>query len=66
MTTAQVRALVSALRDIVEVLADAEPADKAQLNNELGVSLTYDPTGTVHVQALPRGVQVRVGGGLVP
>jgi len=63
MTTEQVKALVAALRDIVDVLADAEPADKAELYNQLGVSLRYDPAGMVSVQAHPRGVQVRVGGG---
>jgi hypothetical protein len=30
---------------------------------ELGVNLTYSPDGRVNVQVLPRGVNVRVGGG---
>ena len=59
----QARALVEALRDIVDVLADADPADKAELYAELGVSPTYHTDGRVAVEALPRGVQVRVGGG---
>ncbi|MFP5489005.1 MAG: zinc ribbon domain-containing protein, partial [Acidimicrobiia bacterium] len=63
LSTDHVKALATALRDIVAVLADAEPADRALLYEELGVTLTYDPSGQVHVQALPRGVQVRVGGG---
>ncbi len=63
MTTEQVKALVGALRQIIDVLSDAEPADKAELYSELGVSLRYDPDGIVTVQAHPRGVQVRVGGG---
>ena len=63
LTPAQVKALVKTLRDIVDVLADAEPTDKAELYNQLGVSLRYDPAGMVSVQAHPRGVQVRVGGG---
>ena len=63
LTKTQVKALISAMRDIVEVLADAEPADKAELYNELGVSLEYHPDGTVAVKAQPRGVKVRVGGG---
>ncbi len=63
MTADQVKALVKALRDIVDVLADAEPADKSELYDQLGISLSYDPDGTVSVQAHPRGVQVRVGGG---
>jgi site-specific DNA recombinase len=63
LTKTQVRALIAALRDIVEVLAGADSADKAELYNELGVSLEYHPDGTVAVKAQPRGVKVRVGGG---
>jgi site-specific DNA recombinase len=63
LTSNEVQALVKALRDIVDVLATAEPADKAELYNELGISLRYDPTGSVAVMAEPRGVQVCVGGG---
>jgi site-specific DNA recombinase len=59
----EVKALVTALRDIVGVLRDAEPADKAELYAELGVRLSYRPDGPVAVEALPRGVEVRVGGG---
>jgi hypothetical protein len=54
--------MITALRDIVTVLADADPADKASLYDELGITLSYRPNGTVNVQALPRGVEVRVGG----
>jgi hypothetical protein len=59
----QVKALLESLRDIVGTLAAADPADKADLYRELGVTLRYDPSGTVAVQAQPRGVSVRVGGG---
>ena len=45
------------------MLADAEPADKAELYDQLGVTLTYNPDGPVTVKAQPRGVNVRVGGG---
>jgi hypothetical protein len=62
LTKSQTRALVDALRDIVDILAEADPADKTELYAELGVSLTYHTDGRVAVQALPRGVQVRVGG----
>jgi hypothetical protein len=48
----------------VSTLADADPEDKAELYRELGVNLTYSPDGRVNVQVLPRGVSVRVGGGL--
>lgn len=54
---------IPSLRDIVEVLAAADPEDKSELYAQLGVSLSYDPTGTVTVQAHPRGVTVGVGGG---
>ena len=64
LTKNQVRALVAGLRDIVSTLADADPEDRAELYRELGVNLTYSPDGRVNVQVLPRGVNVRVGGGL--
>ena len=63
LTKPEVKALVTALRDIVGVLRDADPADKAELYAELGLNLTYHPDGRVAVEALPRGVEVRVGGG---
>ena len=63
LTSSQVRALVDALRDIVTVLAEANPEDKAELYGELGVNLTYHPEGRVSVEMHPRGVNVRVGGG---
>jgi hypothetical protein len=45
--------LVEALRDIVDVLADADPAHKAELYAELGVSLTYPIDGRVAVLGPP-------------
>ena len=63
MTTEQVKALVTALRDIVAVRADADPVGRAAVYNDFGVALTYTPDGSVGVQAHRRGVQVRVGGG---
>ena len=63
LTNEQVKALVKALKDIVTVLADAQPADKTELYDRLGISLAYDPDGTVIVESRPRGVQVCVGGG---
>lgn len=54
---------MKALKDIVTVLADTEPADKAELYDQLGISLAYGPDGTVTVESQPRGVTVRVGGG---
>jgi hypothetical protein len=63
LTAKEVKALVDALRDIVGVLAAADPEDKSELYAQFGVSLSYLPTGTVTVTAEPRGVTVRVGGG---
>lgn len=62
LTAEQVKALVAALRDIVDVLADADPTAKAEVYNDLGLQLDYSPDGTVSVEARPRGVIVRVGG----
>ncbi|MEO6628392.1 MAG: hypothetical protein ABIP03_07455 [Aquihabitans sp.] len=63
MTTKQVKALICALCDIVDVLAEADPTAKAEVYNDLGLKLDYSPTGTVSVEARPRGVIVGVGGG---
>ena len=37
------------LKDIVAVLADADPDDKRAIYDELGVNLTYHPDGSMHV-----------------
>jgi hypothetical protein len=50
-------------QSVIDVLADAEPQDKTELYDQLGISLAYDPDGTVTVESRARGVQVRVGGG---
>ncbi len=63
LTSSQVRALVEALHDIVTVLAEADPDDRADLYAELGLNLTYHPEGRVTVEMKPRGVRVGVGGG---
>jgi hypothetical protein len=61
LTAPQVRAFVEALRDIVAVLAEADPEDNAELYSGLGVNLNH-PEGHVTVQMKPRGIEVRVGG----
>lgn len=43
MTKQEIRDLVTALGNIRAVLADAEPADKAEVYRQLGLKLTYDP-----------------------
>ena len=55
LTREQVKALVNALTDIVEVLAQAEPQDKTELYDQLGISLAYHPDGTVTVESGPVG-----------
>jgi DNA invertase Pin-like site-specific DNA recombinase len=63
LTTDQVRALVQALKNIVEVLNEADVVDKADLYEQLGIELTYHPDGRVAVETRPRRLEVRVGGG---
>lgn len=45
--TDDIRALVQELEDIVAVLANAEPGAKSDVCRELGVTLRYDPSGTI-------------------
>ena len=63
LTTDQVKALVHALKNIVQVLSEADIIDKADLYEELGIELTYHPDGRVAVETRPRRLEVRVGGG---
>ena len=63
LTNPQVQALVASLSDVADALASADGDDKAALYRQLGISLTYHHEGRVTVEALPRGLQVRVGGG---
>ena len=64
LTTNEIRALVSQLKDIVAVLADASPEDKRAIYDELGVNLTYHPESkTVRAGAgAPHVLRVGVGG----
>ncbi|WP_433493692.1 recombinase family protein [Micromonospora sp. CA-248089] len=67
MTQAEIATLVRALGDIVTVLRDADPADKAEVYRQLGLRLTYHPqTQTVHAEAdlsAHRGLMGCVRGG---
>ena len=63
LTVAEIKALVRELKDIVGVLANADPEDKRAIYDELGVNLTYHPDGRVHVGAGSGVLRVRVGGG---
>jgi hypothetical protein len=50
LTKDEIKALVASLSDVVAVLADADPADKAAVYAELGISMTYHPDGRVLVE----------------
>jgi site-specific DNA recombinase len=43
MTKDEIAAIVAALGDLVQVIRDADPADKADLYAQLGLTLTYRP-----------------------
>jgi hypothetical protein len=43
MTTDEITNLVTALGDLMQVLEDADLADKAQVYSRLGLTLTYHP-----------------------
>ena len=70
MTRAEITALVTALGDITTVLRDADPADKAEVDRQLGLRLNYRPeTQTVHAEAdlsAHRGLMGRVRGATPP
>jgi hypothetical protein len=51
-----VRTGTLAVRDIVATLAAADPANKAAVYRELGISRTYNEDGQVRVEARPRVV----------
>jgi hypothetical protein len=59
----EIKALVRQRKDIVAVLANADPADKRAIYDRPGVNLTYHPDGRVQVGAGGRGLRARVGGG---
>ncbi len=64
LTQNEIKAMVAQLRDIVAALADADPADKRIIYDQIGIKLTYRPDGTVHVAAgAPHVLGVGVGGG---
>jgi site-specific DNA recombinase len=66
MTHEEITRLVTALGDVMRVLRDADPADKAEVYSRLGLKLTYHPGGKrviaevrpdlgVYVRECPRG-----------
>jgi hypothetical protein len=66
LTRKQIRALVASLKDIAAVLATADPKLKAEVYEELGITVKYDPTRRlVSVESRPPSActTVSVGGG---
>jgi hypothetical protein len=43
MTPDEITSLVQAIGDVMQVLKDADPADKAEVCSQLGLTLTYHP-----------------------
>ncbi|HVA05340.1 MAG TPA: hypothetical protein VNG12_01225, partial [Acidimicrobiales bacterium] len=66
VTKKQIRELVQSLQEITAALATADPKIKAEVYDELGISVVYDPTRHVaKLEARPQSpwVTVSVGGG---
>ena len=66
LTRDQVRKLVTSLKDIVAALADADPKLKAEVYEELGITVTYKPNRHVAlIESRPANpwATVSVGGG---
>ena len=52
MARAQIESVVAALSDLLAVLRDADPADKAEIYTQLGLRLIYQPGDrTIHAEA---------------
>jgi site-specific DNA recombinase len=43
MTRDEITSLVKTLGEVIQVLKDADPADKAEIYSQLGLTLTYHP-----------------------
>ena len=57
MTRDEITSLVTALGDVLGVLKDAEPADKAEVYGRLGLTLTYHPQDKrVVAEARPKSI----------
>ncbi len=65
MTRDEITSLVKAVGDVMQVLKDADSADKAEVYSQLGLTLTYHPNekrvvgearpAIMYVGACPRG-----------
>lgn len=63
LTSEDIKALVASLRDIAGALRAADPAQKAEVYAELGITVIYHPDRRFLVEARPRVVDIGVGGG---
>ena len=62
VSKAEIKAQVRQLKDIVAVLANADPEDRRAIYTELGVNLTHHPDGRIRVGAGSRVLPVGVEG----
>jgi site-specific DNA recombinase len=57
MTREEITNVIKALGDLMTVLSEADPADKAEVYQQLGLTLTYDPAAKrVQVEARPGSI----------
>lgn len=64
LTKKEIRAMVVALKDIVRALNGyLTPQERADIYDEVGLSLTYHESGLIEVEARPSSTQLGVGGG---
>ncbi len=61
MTRDEITSLVTALGDVIRVLRDADPADKAEVYSRLGLTLTYHPGGKRVIAEVRPNLGVYVG-----
>jgi hypothetical protein len=71
MSRDEIASIVSTLADVLAVLRDADPADKAEIYTQLGLRLTYQPSGRlvrieVHIVPAQRWQFESVRGGIDP
>ena len=53
MTRAETTSLVQAIGDVMRMIEDADPADKAEIYSQLGLTPTYRPNLRVVAEANP-------------
>jgi site-specific DNA recombinase len=62
-TKANIKAMLTSLRDITATLAQADPTDRAAVYAEMAIQITYHKDGRVLLESRPRVVNDGVGGG---